>query len=157
IAFAPLTTLRIYAADEIEYFAYLRSLVVDHDLDFVNEYGWFVEKDPVEYDGFARTFLIPQTPAGRAPNNAPIGCAILWMPLYAPIVGLEALLGLGSSPAGYSRLDFSVVCVASMLYGVIGLFLVQESCRRFSSARSAFWATVLIWIGSNLFFYLYVT
>src|SRR5258706_9474465 len=128
LALAPLTTLRLYAADEIQYFAYLRSLVVDHDLDLTNEYRWFVEKDPAEYDGFARTFLIPKTPAGRAPNNAPIGCAFLWAPFYAPVVGLEALLGSGSSPPGYSRLDFSTVCIASMLYGVVGLFLVHEVC-----------------------------
>jgi hypothetical protein len=157
IALAPLTTLRLYAADEIEYFAYLRSVLVNHDLDFTNEYRWFVDKDPAEYDAFARIFLIPKTPAGRAPNNAPIGCAVLWAPFCATVVAVEALAGSGSSPPGYSRLDFSAVCVASMVYGVAGLFLVHEVCRRFASEASAFWATVLVWLGTNLLFYLYVT
>jgi len=154
---APLTTLRLYAADEIEYFAYLRSAVFDHDLDFENEYRWFVDKDPGEYDGFARTFLVPKTPVGRAPNNAPIGCALLWAPFYLIAVGFEALLGTGSSPPGFSRLDLSVVCLASMFYGVAGLLLANEAARRFVAARAAFWATILVWLGTNLLFYLYVT
>lgn len=157
IALAPLTTLRLYAADEIEYFAYLRSAVFDRDLDFTDEYRWFVERDPREYDDFARTFLVPRTAAGRAPNNAPIGCALLWAPFYVPVVALERVLGWEASPPGYSRLDFSAVCIASMLYGVAGLLLVNEICRRFAGARAAFQATVLVWLGTNLLFYLYVT
>jgi hypothetical protein len=157
LALAPLTTLRLYAADEIEYFAYLRSVVFDRDLDFTNEYQWFVERDPQEYESFARTFLIPKTPAGRAPNNAPIGSAALWAPFYVPTVAVEALTGNASSPPGYSRADVAAVCLGSMLYGVIGLFLVQEACRRFAAERAAVWATVIIWLGSNLLFYMYVT
>jgi hypothetical protein len=157
LALAPLTTLRLYAADEIQYFAYLRSALFDHDLDFTNEYQWFVERDPREYESFAGGFLIPKTPAGRAPNNAPIGSALLWAPLYVPTVAAEELLGVASSPPGYSRADVSGVCLGSMLYGVIGLFLVQEICRRFASERAAFWATVIVWLGSNLLFYMYVT
>jgi hypothetical protein len=157
VALAPLTTLRLYAADEIEYFAYLRSVVFDHDLDFTNEYQWFVERDPEEYGSFARTFLIPKTPAGRAPNNAPIGSAALWAPFYLATVTGEALLGKASSPPGYSRADVAAVCLGSMLYGVVGLFLVQETCRRFVTERAAFWATVIMWFGSNLLFYMYVT
>jgi hypothetical protein len=154
---APLTTLRLYAADEIEYFAYLRSLVFDHDLDFRNEYQWFVDRDPQEYDGFAHTFIIPKTPAGRAPNNAPIGSALLWAPFYLPTVAVEGLLHRAETPAGYSQADFAAVCLASMVYGVIGLLIVQETCRRFASARASFWTTVLVWLGSNLLFYMYVT
>lgn len=157
LALAPLTTLRLYAADEIEYFAYLRSAVFDRDLDFTNEYGWFVEKDPVEYDAFARTFLIPKTPVGRAPNNAPIGCALLWAPFYVPVVALEAALGRAADPPGYSRWDVAAVCIASMLYGVAGLLLANEACRRFASERAAFAATLLVWLASNLLFYMYVT
>jgi hypothetical protein len=157
LVLAPLTTLRLYAADEIEYFAYLRSVVFDHDLDFTNEYQWFVERDPREYESFARTFLIPKTPAGRPSNNAPIGSAALWAPFYVPTVVVEGLLGIAPSPPGYSRADVSAVCLGSMVYGVIGLFLVQEACRRFAAEPAAFWATVIIWLGSNLLFYMYVT
>lgn len=157
LALAPLTTLRLYGSDEIQYFAYLRSMVFDHDLDFTNEYQWFVDRDPKAYEGFAATFLGPKTPAGRPPNNGPIGSGVLWSPVYLATVGAESLLGAGSSPPGYSKADLSAVCIASMVYGVLGLLLTHEVCRRFSSARSAFWATVLIWLATNLLFYMYVT
>ena len=40
----PLSTPRIYATDEVQYFAYLRSLYFDGDLDFQNEYQHFAEQ-----------------------------------------------------------------------------------------------------------------
>jgi hypothetical protein len=157
LALAPLTTLRLYGSDEIQYFAYLRSMVFDRDLDFTNEYRWFVDRDPKGYTDFAMTFLGPETPAGRPPNNGPIGSAVLWSPLYLAAVGAESLLGTASNPPGYSRADFSAICLASMLYGVLGLLLTHEACRNFASPRSAFSATVLVWLGTNLLFYMYVT
>ena len=157
LVLAPLTTLRLYAVDEIQYFAYLRSIVFDADLDFTNEYQWFIDRDPTEYKLFANSVLALRTPAGRPPNNAPIGSAILWAPFYLATVGTESLLGAASSPPGYSRADLSAVCLASMLYGVLGLLLTHEACLRFSSPRPAFWATVLTWLATNLLFYMYVT
>jgi hypothetical protein len=157
IGLAPLTTLRLYAIDEIENFVYLRSAVFDRDVDFTNEYGWFVDRDPVQYQSLANAFLRARTPAGHAPNNAPIGSAMLWSVLYVPAVLAEALTGGGSSPAGYSTTDIAAICIASMLYAAVGVLLAHETCRRFASDPAAFWATVTLWLGSNLIFYMYVT
>jgi len=157
VVLTPLTTLRLYAVDEIQYFAYLRSAVFDRDVDFTNEYRWFVDRDPQEYRSIAEAFLRVRTPAGHPPNNAPIGSAALWSVLYVPVVLVEALTGRGSSPPGYSPMDIAAVCVASMLYAVLGLLLTHEACRRFASEGGAFWATILTWLGTNLLFYMYVT
>ena len=40
----PAVTTRLYASDEIEYFAYLRSLYFDRDLSFDNEYRYFYDQ-----------------------------------------------------------------------------------------------------------------
>ena len=40
----PLITPRIYASDEVQYFAYLRSLWFDHDVSFENEYQYFYDR-----------------------------------------------------------------------------------------------------------------
>ena len=53
----PLVTPRLRGADEIEYFAYLRSLVFDADLEFGNEYQHFYDGDPQGLAGFKETFL----------------------------------------------------------------------------------------------------
>lgn len=159
LVLSPLTTLRLYGSDEIQYFAYLRSLVFDGDLEFADEYEWFHDRDPAEYAGFAETFLGPHTPAGRAPNNAAIGSAILWAPFYLAVVGVESLIDGTAAvpPRGYSKTDISAICIASMFYGVLGLLLTQEILRRFASAAAAFAATLLVWLATNLAFYMYVT
>src|SRR5262249_28708320 len=58
----PLVTPRLRGADEIEYFAYLRSLVFDADLEFGNEYQYFYERDPQGLAGFRETFLEKREP-----------------------------------------------------------------------------------------------
>ena len=39
----PFVTARIYASDEVKYFAYLHSLSFDHDLDFTNDYHYWLD------------------------------------------------------------------------------------------------------------------
>ena len=46
ILLAPLATRRIYASDEIKYYAYTHSLFFDGDLDFSNDYLHWYEVDP---------------------------------------------------------------------------------------------------------------
>jgi hypothetical protein len=155
---APLTTFRLYGADEIQYFAYLRSAVFDHDLEFADEYRWFVDRDPEEYADFGHTFLGTTTAAGHAPNNAPVGCAALWAPFYlAAVAGETVTVRDVPEPRGYSRIDVAAVCIASMVYGVLGLLLSQEVCRHFAPPWTAFYATLLVWAATNLPFYMYVT
>jgi hypothetical protein len=73
----PLVTPRIRGADEIQYYSHLRSLVFDGDLDFENEYRWFVAQDPQGLLAFQETFLERREPlTGRPINFTPIGCAL---------------------------------------------------------------------------------
>src|SRR5262245_44992824 len=55
----PLSTPRIYATDEVQYFAYLRSLYFDGDLDFRDEYQHFADLglshgDPAVFNALLR-------------------------------------------------------------------------------------------------------
>ena len=52
----PLFTPRVYASDEIKYFAGLRSAYFDHDLHYENEYAYFIGRDPVAHAGL-RPFM----------------------------------------------------------------------------------------------------
>ena len=78
----PLVTTRIYASDEVQYFAYLRSLWFDHDVSFENEYQHFYDSGVTHFDGFHETFLERQTETGRRITFATIGSALLWSPFY---------------------------------------------------------------------------
>ena len=53
----PAVTPRLYASDEIQYFAYLRSMWFDGDLSFENEYRYFYDREIARAFGFQETFL----------------------------------------------------------------------------------------------------
>ena len=61
----PAVTPRIYSSDEIQYFAYLRSIWFDRDLSFENEYQYFYDRGIAKSDGFHETFLERTTETGR--------------------------------------------------------------------------------------------
>jgi hypothetical protein len=154
----PLVTPRIRGADEIQYYSHLRSLVFDRDLDFENEYRWFVAQDPEGLSAFRETFLERREPlTGRPINFTPIGCALLWSPFYLLAhVCVVALRALGASVAadGFSRPYQAAVCYASALYGGAGLLLLHAALRRRFAEPSAAWALAAIWLASPLVYYM---
>jgi hypothetical protein len=156
----PLVTPRIRGADEIEYFAYLRSFVLDGDLEFGNEYRHFYDRDPQGLAGFRETFLERREPlTGRHINFAPMGSALLWSPLYlAAHVGVLAARAAGSTlPAdGFSWPYEAAACYASALYGLLGLLLVHAALRRFGGfgEPAAGWAVLGVWLATPLLYYM---
>jgi hypothetical protein len=150
----PLVTPRIRGADEIEYYAYLRSAVFDQDLDFANEYGHFYARDPEGLAGFKATFLDLREPrTGRHINFAPVGTALLWSPLY--LAAHLAVRLLGGTADGYSWPYAAAACYGSWLYGSLGLLLAHDALRRFGGVLepAASWAVAgLLW-GTPLLYY----
>ena len=79
----PAVTSRLYASDEIEYFAWLRSAAFDRDVNFDNAYQHFYDAGVSKSAEFHETFLERTNEIGRRINYAPPGSAILWAPFYA--------------------------------------------------------------------------
>jgi len=157
----PLVTPKIRGADEIEYFAYLRSGVFDRDLEFGNEYQQFYDRDPVSLEGFKATFLDLREPAtGRHINFAPMGTAVLWSPFYLLThagVLLAARLGVAVEADGFSRPYVAAACYASALYGFLGLLLIHDVLRRAGTAEpAATWTTAALWLGTPVLYYMSV-
>jgi hypothetical protein len=163
----PLSLPRIYATDEVQYFAYLRSLYFDHDLDFLNEYSHFAELgqrngDPAVFNALLRDNpadppLIPAT--GLYRNVAPIGSALLWAPgfvLADLLVRAANLLGARIPADGYSWPYIWAVCYMSALYALLGLLLTYRLARRFVAAFDAALATIAVWLATPLVFYTYI-
>ena len=156
----PLVTPRIRGADEIEYFAYLRSMAFDRDLEFGNEYTHFHARDPEGLAGFAATFLERREPAtGRHINFAPMGTALLWSPFYLLAhvgVVLARTAGAGVAADGFSAPYVAAACYASWLYGGLGLLLAHDALRRFGGAheRDAGWAVAAVLWASPLLYYM---
>jgi hypothetical protein len=153
----PAVTARIYASDEVQYFSYLRSLWFDRDLSFDNEYRYFAERAVGQSVGFYETHLHMTTETGRRINFGTIGCAILWAPAYA--IGdltARALHAAGRDVPidGYSKPYITAVAYASTCYGFAALLISMAAARRLG--LNAFRATLFVWFGTPLLFYMYV-
>ena len=140
--------------DEIQYFAYLRSAVLDHDLDFTNEYRWFVDRDPQEYEASRPRFSDPRRlrDATRTTVRS-VGPAVV-AALSRHRRG-RVVFGASGTPRA-TRGRTLRPCIASMILGVFGLLVTNEACRRFEP-RIGILATGLVWVATNLPFYMYVT
>ena len=114
----PAVTPRLYASDEIQYFAYLRSVWFDGDLSFENEYRYFYDREIARAFGFQETFLELKTETGLRNNFGTAGSAILWSPFYgiADVVARTMRLsGASVAVEGYSRPYLAGVASGSAL------------------------------------------
>lgn len=163
----PLSTPRIYATDEVQYYAYLHSVYFDGDLDFANEYHYFAEAgkangDPAVYNALLRHRPDdpPRNPTtGKYRNLAPIGAALLWSPGYvlADIgVRLANTAGANIPADGYAWPYIWGVCFMSAFYALLGLLLCYRVARRFVGVFAATLATLCVWLASPLVFYTYI-
>lgn len=156
LASLPAVTVRFYASDEIEYFAYLRSLWFDRDLSFDNEYRYFYDRDVARAHFFKETFLDAETATGLRRNFAPIGSAVLWSPFYVVTDGgvrVARAMGANVPADGFSRPYIAAVTYASALYGFLAVMLSAWAARRVVGASSI---AAAVWLGTPLLFYMYI-
>jgi hypothetical protein len=161
----PGVTRRIYASDEVQYVAFLRSLWFDRDVSFDNEYRQFYANGTTRDPMFAATFIEPATETGLRRNFGTIGSALLWAPFYAAAdAGVRVARAMGSTVAadGYSAPYISAICIGSAVYGLFALLLAWCAARRVLEAAGlpagahTTLASVAAGLGTPLLFYMYV-
>ncbi len=136
------------------YYAYIRSLAIDHDLDFINEYTVYTD------DPSGLPDVNHRTATGLVQNVWSVGPAILWIPFfYAAHLGtyILNLLGFAIPRDGYSLLYTLAASFGSAFYAFLGILLVYDLCVSyfgFSRAASML-ATVSVWFASPLTMYMY--
>ena len=153
----PAVTPRLYASDEIEYFAYLRSLWFDRDLSFENEYRYFHDRGIARDHGFERTFLELETVTGLRLNFATIGPALLWAPFYAVgDVAARLLHAAGAEVAvdGFSKPYLLAVTYGSATYAFLAICIAIAAARRLFG--EGYLAGLAVWAGTPLLFYAYL-
>jgi hypothetical protein len=156
----PAVTVRFYASDEIEYFAYLRSMWFDGDLSFDNEYRYFYDRGIARGWRFKETFLDGETATGKRFNFAPVGSAILWSPFYIltdATVRTARNIGIPVPADGYSTPYIASVVYASALYGFLAVALsAYAAARVVGDAAAAAAAAMAVWWGTPIVFYMYL-
>ena len=132
VASLPAVTTRVYSSDEIEYFAYLRSIWFDHDVSFENEYRYFHDRNVARAEGFHETFLERETEAGRRRISARSGahCCELVLRRGRPDRPAPACVGQRRRRGRVSPPYIAAVAYASALYGFLAVLLTIDAARR---------------------------
>jgi hypothetical protein len=148
--------------DGVGYYAYIASLVIDHDLYFEDEYR---HADPWHYRNYfdSQGRLKPHlyTPTGFVENHFSVGPSLLWAPFFLTAHTFTALYNALPFPHapiprdGFS-LPYRYLCaLGTALYGFLGLLLAFSVARQLFDDRVAFWATLGLWFASGLPVYMY--
>jgi len=131
--------------DEQYYFAILRSMVIDHDFDFSNEFN-LLTPIPKSID----RVIVPAT--GRYANKYGVGWALWALPPYA-VVHLVMTLVSDRPPTGYEPPYQAAAALAHSLAAALCLIFAYLIARRFASAESCVSASLFIALGTPLLYY----
>jgi hypothetical protein len=117
--------------DGMFYYSWLRSALIDHDMDFTDEYSHFAVRQPF-------------TSAGFFGNKYTIGPALLWTPFF--LITHSIVRGDGWTFA--YDLTVGITSLFAALFGLLLLWRVLPG-----SERTKIWTIILVAFATNLLFY----
>lgn len=140
-------------SDGLGYYAHIRSAMIDHDLDYANEFRNF---NPLGHSVQSPDI---KTQTGHVPNKYPIGPALLWIPFFLLAHGVAWLcnvMGYAVPMDGYSLPYQLFIGLGPQIYGLIGLFFVLCTTKRFYPANISLIGLIAVCLGTNVIYYLAV-
>jgi hypothetical protein len=145
--------------DGVGYYAYARSLLIEHKLDFTQDWlraNASFRMGRLDADGQIDPGQYTST--GHLNNHFSVGPAILWSPFliaaHASVLTADRL-GARIPADGFSRPYVLAISFGTALYGFLAVMISFALARRFVSEFWAFVAAVAIWFGSSLPVYMY--
>ena len=144
--------------DGVGYYAYVRSMLVQHNLQFEND--WINSPWPFVHRTINAKGRIddPYTETGHLPNHFSVGPSMLWAPVLVPVHFVTEALGkagLNVKADGFSLPYLLTGALATALYGFLGLWISFAMARLYVGEIWAFLATLGMWFASSLPVYLY--
>jgi hypothetical protein len=146
----PKPPARVIDGDALGYYAWLRSVVVDGDIDFSNDYRLLTDELAEDSEELTPTIT------GLVPNKWPPGSALLWAPLFLTVGLCISVLNLAGAgiPFDGLALPFKISAgVAGIFYATLGIWLCYDLARRVHPAPAAFWATITLWLAGSPLYY----
>jgi len=145
----------IHGNDGILNYVYLRSLFIDGDIDFKNDYKAFDEITLGKYHLSEKPI---SNITGKIENRYGIGSSILWSPFWLFARGLDKLFDLNTDSCfdGWGKIYILSVSIASAIYGIFGLFLLFKISEKYWGKFPAWISTLSIWFATPLLFYVYL-
>jgi len=130
--------------DGVLYYAYLRSFLIDFDLNFANDFAGF-------------GYMGKITSAGLPANPVFFGCSLFWLPFFllAHIVSfLGNILGGNFPLDGFSSVYQRAITLGSALYILAGIILIYHLLKKRFSPGVSLLSALAIWLGTPLFYYM---
>ena len=133
-------------SDGVRYYAITRSLVLDRDFDFTNDYSLLGEK------------ALP-TVTGLPANAQGIGTALLWIPFFLVAHVLSLLLnlvGLRVPLNGVSYVYEASVCLGTIVYATLGFLMTYRITVRIlgSATPQTLWSILAMWWATPAIYYI---
>jgi hypothetical protein len=150
-----LSTVLLFTADAqgdgVGYYAYIRSLFIDGDLQFANEFN-----ETLSPFAFVPSYPV-YAPTGYTVNPWSIGPALLQVPFWLiaqSSTWLTNTVGLTNwNIDGYSAPFVNMVSLSSAVAGLVTLFgMYHLLCRQYTP-RVAVFSTAFMYMASNLLYY----
>lgn len=142
-----------FRADSAGYYAYLRSIVIDHDLDFTNDFERLVGEA-------SELRKAPPTAIGRRPNPFAIGSAILWSPFFllahAYVLGLSAVGWTKHAADGFSDPYLRSTAMGTMTWAALAATLLMATLARRIGPAAAAVAVLGAIVTSPILYYVFV-
>ena len=175
LAAAPFLLTPWVHGDGIGSVSFLRSVIVDGNLDLSNEFQYLTTHISADAGGLPGALLHksdytpgldpfghrpqPDPVTGRVPFFASIGPPIAWAPAYFlahNAVRAGRALGLSHRDDGYGGLYYLAIALTSLACGVAGLLLARRLASRYVPSRETVWAALCVAWASPLLYYLYL-
>lgn len=140
----------IRGADAQMYYAQVRSLVVDGNLAYENEITQLSPQRAVFYDKSGE-LLVARTADGRLVNKYTFGWALITLPVYGFVHGVQSMTGGDTS--GYSAPYDLSTALWHLLIVLAACSVLLSTATRLTDERSASIAIVATFFGTNLAYY----
>lgn len=145
--------------DGVGYYAYARSLLIEHRLDFTKDWEHGNETFVMgRLDSSGHVLGDQYTRTGEIANLWAIGASLLWLPFLAVThvgVLIADRLGAHVQPNGFSAPYLIAMAVATSIYGFLGVWISFCVARKYFEERWAFLGALGIWWGTALPVYMY--
>lgn len=145
---------QLIVGDGIYYYVYLRSAVLDGDIEFTNDYALYQAFNDQDLRK-KEEMLSRKTPNGMAANFFSVGPAVLWSPAFIATHAFATLLGQAKD--GFSYWYQAPLLFLSIAYGFIGILLTYLVTAGIFSRFAAFVSILGIWLATNVVYYMGVS
>lgn len=142
-----------FYGDAVSYYSYLPSTFIYHNLDSIYNVPSDRGIPEAAYGsihdmahGFSRT------PKGYVLNQYTYGIALMELPFFLIAHAYEKITG--GQANGYSDMYRYLLHVSALVYGLLGLIVTFSVVRKFFDNRWSFLSVFLIFIGTNLFWFM---